>query len=115
MADKKILAVIPSRLGSTRLHGKALLDINGKTLVQRCWDSARESKLIDKVIVATDADVIMNEVKNFGGECLMTSDTLINGSQRVLQSACILSDVPYENITQALPKLEKDWEIIINF
>lgn len=115
MADKKILAVIPSRLGSTRLHGKALLDINGKTLVQRCWDSASESKLIDKIVVATDADVIMDEVKAFGGECLMTSDKLINGSQRVLQSACILSGVPYENINQSLPKLENDWDIIVNF
>ena len=114
MTKKKVLAVIPSRLGSTRLHAKPLKDIAGKTLVQRVWDSAQAAKLVDVVKVATDAIEIKNEVERFGGEVVMTSETLTCGSQRVFQAACYLSGTTDVDPEAAISTLECDWSMIIN-
>ena len=51
----KVVGIIPARYSSTRLPGKPLKDIGGKTMIQRVYESVRKSKLLDDVIVATDA------------------------------------------------------------
>ena len=54
----KVLGIIPCRYGSTRFPGKPLIDLKGKTMIQRVYEGARKSDLIDKLIVATDDERI---------------------------------------------------------
>ena len=49
----KILGVIPSRMESKRLPGKPLLDINGKSMIQRVYESSINCKNLDDLIIAT--------------------------------------------------------------
>jgi 3-deoxy-manno-octulosonate cytidylyltransferase (CMP-KDO synthetase) len=97
---KKILAVIPARLASTRLPEKALKDIVGKTLVQRSWERAKASSLVDKVVVATDSQQIVSLVESFGGEAVMTSAELQCGSERVLAAAEILAKAENKTVNE---------------
>jgi len=78
----KVLGIIPSRYGSSRFPGKPLIDIDGKSMIQRVYEGASKSELIDKVIVATDDDRIFQEVQSFGGEVAMTSPDHQSGTDR---------------------------------
>lgn len=78
----KILGIIPARMASTRFHGKPLVDIGGKTMIQRVYEQALKSKKLNDIIVATDHEDIKNEVEKFGGNVLMTSSLCINGTER---------------------------------
>lgn len=66
----KIVAIIQARMGSSRLPGKALKDINGRSMLARVVRRAGRSSLIDRVVVATtdkkSDDAIVNECKNIG-------------------------------------------------
>lgn len=79
----KILCVIPSRIQSTRLPRKALLNIQGKPMVQWVYENASKCEAITKVVVATDSEEIASVIKNCGGDVEMTSTDLKTGSDRV--------------------------------
>lgn len=79
----KILCVIPSRIGSTRLPRKPLLPIAGKPMIQWVYENAKKCSVITKVVVATDSDEIADVIRNCGGEVIMTSTDLKTGSDRV--------------------------------
>ncbi|MEX2115662.1 MAG: 3-deoxy-manno-octulosonate cytidylyltransferase [Bacteroidota bacterium] len=78
-----IIGVIPSRYASQRLPAKALVDLLGKTMVQRVYEQAKLAKSLDRVVVATDDTRIESVVKAFGGEVVMTSPDIPSGSDRV--------------------------------
>jgi 3-deoxy-manno-octulosonate cytidylyltransferase (CMP-KDO synthetase) len=80
----KILIVIPSRYGSTRFEGKPLIDIAGKTLIQRTYLQAKKNELNARVIVATDDERIYKHVSSFG-ECMMTSVHHQSGTDRCFE------------------------------
>lgn len=100
MYNQKVLAVIPVRMSSQRLPGKPLKDIVGKTLVQRVWERGKLSKLISKLVVATDSLEIADEAKLIGAEVIMTSPDITTGSQRV--AAC----------WELLKK--ENWDLVVN-
>lgn len=79
----KILCVIPSRIRSTRLARKPLLEIQGKPMVQWTYENASRCKILDKVIVATDCDEIADVINRCGGQVEMTDPELQTGSDRV--------------------------------
>ena len=83
----KIVAIIPARYGSTRFEGKALAEILGKPMIQWVYEGVSQSRLIEKVIVATDDQRIMEAVKRFGGNASMTSPDHATGSDRVAELA----------------------------
>jgi len=70
----KVLGIIPARFGSSRFPGKPLIDIKGKTMIQRVYEGASKCRELSKVIVATDDDRIYQHVRSFGGEVMMTSN-----------------------------------------
>jgi len=82
----KVVGVIPSRYSSTRLPGKPLKDICGKSMVQRVYERAKQSKLLDEVIVATDDKKIIEEVERFKGKSVMTSVDHPNGTSRIAEA-----------------------------
>jgi 3-deoxy-manno-octulosonate cytidylyltransferase (CMP-KDO synthetase) len=82
----KILGIIPSRYASTRLPAKPLVMIKGKSMVQRVYEQASKSKLLSKVVVATDHQEIFDHVKGFGGEVCMTSTDHASGTDRCFEA-----------------------------
>ncbi len=81
--EHKIIGVIPARYGSTRFPGKPLALINGKPMIQHVYERALKSKLLGKVIVATDDKRIYDTVKGFGGNAEMTSKQHKSGTDRI--------------------------------
>ncbi len=88
------IAVIPSRYGSSRLHGKPLMPVAGKPMIQRVYELAKKSPEVTSVWVATDDDRIVKAVEAFGGNAVMTSDTCRSGTDRVAETANLLNLPP---------------------
>jgi 3-deoxy-manno-octulosonate cytidylyltransferase (CMP-KDO synthetase) len=84
---KKGLVIIPARYQSTRFPGKPLVLLKDKPLIQHVWERAIMAKNVEKVIVATDHSGIFEKVKEFGGECIMTSPFHKTGTERVAEVA----------------------------
>ncbi len=78
-----IVGIIPARFASTRLMGKPLADIGGKPMIQHTYNSAKKSKLLDKVIIAVDDEKVLQVVKSFGAEAYMTPKDCASGSDRI--------------------------------
>lgn len=79
---ERILGVIPARYGSSRLPGKPLVDIGGKSMVRRVVEQARSSGSLNTVVVATDDQRIVDHVRAFGGEAVLTSAAHASGTDR---------------------------------
>jgi 3-deoxy-D-manno-octulosonate cytidylyltransferase len=77
----KIVGIIPARYASTRYPGKPLIDIKGKSMIQRVYEQVKKSSL-QKVVVATDDERIFNHVTGFGGEAVMTGTHHASGTDR---------------------------------
>ena len=86
----KKIVVIPARLNSSRLPRKVLLDLHGKTVVQRVYERCIQAKNIDEVYIATDSARIVEHVKEFGGNVIMTSDACLTGTDRVAEANAVL-------------------------
>lgn len=83
----KVLGIIPSRYESTRFPGKSLIDIMGKTMIQRVYEQAKKSKQLDDLVVATDDQRIFEKVKSFGGSVIITGNHHKHGTERCLEVA----------------------------
>jgi 3-deoxy-manno-octulosonate cytidylyltransferase (CMP-KDO synthetase) len=81
--------IIPARLGSQRLPGKVLLDVGGKTMVQRVYEQACKSGAA-QVIVATDDQQVAATVNGFGGQVCMTALAHPSGTDRLQEVASIM-------------------------
>ena len=86
------VAIIPARFASTRLPGKALIELAGKPMV--CWvaERALASRNVDRVIVATDSEEIANAVRSRGIEVMLTSEHHTSGTDRVAEVAETISE-----------------------
>lgn len=85
--QKLVIAIIPARLASTRLENKLLLPINGKPLILHTLQQAKKAKNINRVIVATDSDKILQMVQESGNEAVLTSPNHQSGSDRIAEVA----------------------------
>lgn len=83
----KIIGIIPARYGSTRFPGKPLIDLKGKTMIQRVVEGASKSQRVAEIIVATDDQRIYDAVKSFGGKVEMTSEAHVSGTDRCAEVA----------------------------
>lgn len=80
----KTIAIIPARYASTRFPGKPLVNILGKSLIQRTYENALLCKDLADVIVATDDPRIFDHVQSFGGHVVMTRECA-TGSDRLAE------------------------------
>lgn len=83
----KILGIIPARFASTRFPGKPLIDLAGKTMIQRVYEQAKLSSSLTEVVVATDDQRIFDVVELFGGKAIFTSDKHQSGTDRCAEVA----------------------------
>lgn len=82
-----ILGIIPARYASTRFPGKPLVDIAGKSMIQRVYEQAKKCADLTEVIVATDDERIFNHVIGFGGIAAITSPDHQSGTDRCAEVA----------------------------
>jgi len=94
-----IAAIIPARHASSRFPGKPLVEILGKSMIQRVYEQASQSKLVSKVVVATDDKQIFDHVVSFGGNVVMTALDHPSGTDRCWD---------------ALQQLEQEYKYVIN-
>lgn len=85
----KILGVVPARYASTRFPAKPLVEIGSKSMVQRVYEQACKSKLLTKVVVATDDQRIVDHVLSFGGEVVMTQESHPSGTDRCYEALAL--------------------------
>lgn len=78
----RVLGIIPARYGSSRFPGKPLIDLKGKTMIQRVLEGTSRSTLLSAVVVATDDTRIADHVEAIGGKVLMTSPSHPTGTDR---------------------------------
>ena len=94
----KAIAVIPARLGSTRLPRKMLREIAGEPLIVRVYRGVRSCSLLEDVIVATDSDEILRVCQEQGFQARLTSASCRNGTERVHEiSKSVAADI-YINV-----------------
>lgn len=84
---QNIFAIIPARLGSTRLENKLLLPLNGKPLILHTVEQAKRAHGIARVIVAADDVSIVKIVEESGNEAILTSTAHQSGSDRIAEVA----------------------------
>ena len=95
----KIIGVIPARYASTRFPGKPLIDIGGKSMIQRVFEQCLKADVLADVIVATDDERILNHVIGFGGKAMLTAATHQSGTDRC---------------AEVLSKLQESYDAVIN-
>lgn len=83
--EPSIIAVIPTRYGSTRFPGKPLALIHGRPMIQWVYEGTQRSRLVQRVIVATDDERIRTAVLAFGGTVVMTSPEHATGTDRIAE------------------------------
>ncbi len=120
-----VVAIIPVRYGSSRFPGKPLAIIGGKPMVQHVYESASKTRGLDRVLVATDDRRILETVKNFGGEAVLTSKRHASGTDRLAEVAKgiraewmvnVQGDLPFvrsRTIARILMPLRRDHSIFM--
>lgn len=83
----KVVGIIPARYGSTRLPAKALAQVGGQPMIQRVYARAKQARVLEEVLVATDDARIMDAVTRFGGTAVMTSPAHQSGTDRIAEVA----------------------------
>tara|TARA_B100001059_G_scaffold187099_1_gene189204 strand:- start:19999 stop:20742 length:744 start_codon:yes stop_codon:yes gene_type:complete len=82
----KIVSIIPARYDSSRFPGKLMQQLGDKTVILRTYQNVVSAGLFDEVVVATDSDVIFNEISENGGRALMTRNDHQCGSDRIAEA-----------------------------
>jgi 3-deoxy-manno-octulosonate cytidylyltransferase (CMP-KDO synthetase) len=109
------LAIIPVRVGSQRLPGKALLRESGKELFLHTCDQARKARNIDRVVVATDDDVVEAASRRHGYQVVRTSPACRTGSERCAEAAAAIPCRAVLDIQGDWPEVEpRDLETIVD-
>lgn len=102
------VGIIPARYASTRLDGKALVDIAGKPMIQHVYERACAAGTLVEVWVATDDERILRVVESFGGRVRLTSPAHRSGTDRVAELAATLDYGLIVNIQGDEPFLDPD-------
>ncbi len=96
----RFIGIIPARYASTRFPGKPLVEIHGKSMIQRVVEQALKSSSLGDVVVATDDERIEAHVKSFGGKVVMTSALHQSGTDRCFEALGLAG--------------KRDWDVVIN-
>jgi len=103
---QRFLAIIPARGGSKRLPRKNILELQGKPLIAWTIEAALKSQYIDKVLVSSDDDEILDISTRFGAEILKRPAELATDSSSsfdVIQQAIMADKQQYDFIVLLQP------------
>ena len=89
MSPDRVLGVIPARLGAERLPGKPLRLLAGKPLIQHVARNALASGALDEVVVASDADEVLDAARRCGVQGVKTRSDHDSGTSRVGEVAAM--------------------------
>lgn len=81
----KIIAVIPARYEASRFPGKLMQILGSQTVITTTYKNVVETNLFDEVFVATDSEIIFNEIESNGGKAVMTGPHE-TGSDRIAEA-----------------------------
>ena len=102
---KKVVAIIPARIDSSRFPAKMIADTTGKPLIQYAWEVAKRANSVTDVYIATDSEEIAQRVLDFGGEVIMTG-AHPNGTSRVAEAVRNLECDVVVNVQGDEPELD---------
>ncbi len=85
LTESSVLAVIPARFHSTRLPGKILANIAGRSMIEHVFRRASAARLVSAVLVATDDERIASAVRAFGGTAVLTRADHVSGTDRIAE------------------------------
>lgn len=83
----KVVAIIPARYAATRLPGKLMMQLAGKSILRRTYEACQASGLFDEVIVACDEQILLDEITNHGGKAILSKKTHESGTDRIAEIA----------------------------
>jgi 3-deoxy-manno-octulosonate cytidylyltransferase (CMP-KDO synthetase) len=102
----QVLAVIPARYGSTRFKAKVLAEDTGKFLIQHTYERALCAKSVEKVLIATDSELVMAACASFGADCVMTSAAHQSGTDRIAEAVRDIDCKIVVNLQADEPQIE---------
>ena len=94
----KVTALIPARLSSTRFDRKLLMDLCGKSIILRTYESVVETGLFHSVYVVTEDKEIYNEIVNAGGNSILSKNKHESGSDRIAEACESIDSDAFVNI-----------------
>ena len=103
--QKRVVAVIPARLDSSRFPGKILADETGKPLIQYVWEVAGSTSCVDWVLIATDSPEIASQAEAFGAEVVLTGQHP-NGTSRIAEAVASVACDLVVNLQGDEPELD---------
>jgi 3-deoxy-manno-octulosonate cytidylyltransferase (CMP-KDO synthetase) len=83
----RTLAVIPARLGATRLPRKPLRLLAGLPLVVRVWQRVQQMRVADRCVIATDSEEVLRAARDAGADVVLTDAAHESGTDRVAEVA----------------------------
>lgn len=92
MMSARVVGIIPARFASSRLPGKLLLHLKEKSIIQRVYEQCLKSKMLDKVLITTDDERILNHAQNFGAHVHLSHSSHQSGTDRIAEAAATLTD-----------------------
>jgi 3-deoxy-manno-octulosonate cytidylyltransferase (CMP-KDO synthetase) len=111
----KSILVIPARFESTRFPGKPLIDILGKSMIQRVYEQCIQAFPKENIYVATEDERIKKHCEENGIQCLMTSNNCLTGTDRIAEVAEIIDADYYINVQGDEPLFNpEDIKYLIN-
>ncbi len=122
----KIIAVIPARYQASRFPAKLMQQLGEKTVIATTYQNVVDTQLFDDVFVATDSDIIYQEIINRGGKAMMSTKEHETGSDRIAEAVehidCdivvnVQGDEPFlkkEPLRQLIEVFEEDTEHLIS-
>ena len=104
----KKIALIPARYAATRFPAKLMQLLGNKTVIRHTYDNTVATGLFDEVIVATDSEIIFNEIVSNGGKAVMSQRPHESGSDRIAESVANLEVDIVVNVQGDEPFVQKE-------
>ncbi len=106
MTGGDVVCAIPARYGASRLPGKPLLRLAGRSLIEHVWRRAQRCRELDRVVVLTDDQRIVDEVHRFGGEAAHSPADCRSGTDRIAWAARLWRERAIVNLQGDEPLIE---------
>lgn len=104
----KTVLIIPARFKSSRFPGKPLIDLAGKTMIQRVWEQCAKAIEVEKIYIATEDERILKHCNENGMQCILTTDNCLTGTDRVAEVALQIDADYYINVQGDEPVINPD-------